>query len=404
MSNNIYYGVKIMKNFTISIILMILLSSLVPAVAAPPEDKMVNVIIGFNNNHGDDVRSLVAAHGGNAGTAWKIIHAMPATLPLRAIEAIQKSPNVEYVELDGTVYAIGKPSTPPGKDKNKDPQPEQETPWGVDRIGANLAWSNSIGTRINVSVLDTGIDYSHPDLDVKGGVSVVGPRESTEPRDWNDKNGHGTHVAGTIAAMNNTIGVVGVAPNASLYAVKVLGNSGIGSYSDLIDGIQWSIDNNMQVISMSLSGTFDSIAVKSVCDAANTSGLILVAAAGNEGDGDNAISYPAAYDSVIAVGATNISDIAPSWSNSGTYLELAAPGVDIISTWTDESYNTISGTSMATPHVSGTVALILAANGSLSNIEVRNILQTNVIDLGEFGKDNVYGYGLIDADGAVADA
>ena len=398
-----------MKNFTISIILMILLSSLVPAVAAPPEDKMVNVIIGFNNNHGDDVRSLVAAHGGNAGTAWSIIHAMPASIPSRAIEAIQNSPNVKYVELDGTVYAIGKPSTPPGKDKNKDPtpQPQQEIPWGVGQINADVAWGTSTGEGVKVAVLDTGIDYSHPDLDVKGGVSVIGPRESTEPRDWNDKNGHGTHVAGTIAAMNNTIGVVGVAPNASLYAVKVLGNSGIGSYSDLIDGIQWSIDHEMQVISMSLSGTSNSITVKTVCDAANTHGLILVAAAGNKGDGNNAtteLSYPAAYDSVIAVGATDINNLAPSWSNSGPYVEMAAPGVDIISTWTDESYNTISGTSMATPHVSGTVALILAVNDSLSNIEVRNILQNNVIDLGISGKDNVYGYGLIDANGAVADA
>lgn len=371
-------------------------------------DKPVSVIIGFEDSS-DEVRVLIETHGGTVKGVWNIIPAMAATLPPKAIEAIQRSPNVVYVETDGTVYALkGKPPSPPGKDKPKKEQPPQELPWGIDQIDAELAWSNSTGKGVEVAVLDTGIDYNHPDLDdnVKGGVSVVGLRESTKPRDWKDKNGHGTHCAGIIAAEDNEIGAVGVAPNASLYAVKVLRNDGRGTYSDMIDGIQWCMNNNnnIQVISMSFGGTSDSQAMKAACDAANASGLVLVAAAGNSGDGDpttDEISYPAAYDSVIAVGATNKSAGAPYWSNSGPHLELAAPGVDIKSTWLDEGYNIISGTSMSCPHVSGTAALIWADNSNLPNGDVRSVLQTTADDLGDAGKDNVYGYGLVDAEESV---
>jgi len=365
------------------------------------------VIIGFEDSPPDEVRVLVEAHGGTVKEVWHIIPAMAATLPPKAIEAIQKSPNVAYVEEDAVVYALkGKPASPPGRDKQDKEQPPQELPWGVNRTDAELAWNDSTGAGVNVAVLDTGIDYRHPDLDgnVKGGVSVVGLIETTNPRLWIDKNGHGTHCAGIIAAENNDIGVVGVAPGASLYAVKVLRNDGSGTYSDAIDGIQWSVNNGMQVISMSFGGASDSQALNDTCNAANASGLILVAAAGNNGDGNSAtdeISYPAAYDSVIAVGATNQDDAAPYWSNSGPYLELSAPGVDIKSTWLDGSYENHSGTSMSCPHVSGTAVLIWAENSTFSNINVRDVLQTTADDLGADGKDNVYGYGLVDAEESV---
>jgi len=390
-----------LRTLGIAVIALMLLSAVSPVIAQG-EQATIDVIIGVEDGYLDYVPVLVQRLGGTVHEVWIFISALHVTIPLQAIDAIQKNPNIVYVEITGTVYALpgNAAPSPPGKGKEPAPQPPQELPWGVDRIDAELAWATSTGLGVKVAVLDTGIDYSHPDLDdnVKGGVSVVGPITSTDPRDWKDKNGHGTHVAGIIAAENNTIGVVGVAPGASLYAVKVLNNAGIGTYADVIDGIEWSIKNGMQVISMSFGGSSYSQALEDACNAAYNAGLILVAAAGNSGDGDpetNEVLYPAAYASVIAVGATDINDVAPYWSSSGPEVELAAPGVDIKSTWLDGTYETLSGTSMACPHVSGTVALIWAKNSTLTNGEVRTLLQTTADPLGD---TRVYGYGLVDAE------
>lgn len=396
---------------TVTIMVLVILSMSLSSVIAAQIDEPANVIIGFKDGRSHDVKLLVEKHGGAVKKVWHIIPAMSATLPQKAIDSIRRSPDVTYVEQDGILMAVGKPSNP-GKGHGKGTvQPPQGLPWGVDRINATGAWkegSNGIG--IKVAVLDTGIDYTHPDLDanVKGGVSLVGVQESTNPKLWKDKNGHGTWCAGIIAAENNTIGVVGVAPNASLYAVKVLRNDGTGTYSDLIDGIEWSVDNGMQVISMSLGGTTNSTALKEACDAAYGHGLILVAAAGNEGDGDpttDEVLYPAAYDSVIAVSATNASDIAPYWSSSGDEVELAAPGVNITSTWLDGTYESHDGTSASCPHVSGTIALVLSMNSTLqlgyNTSQVRELLRETAHDLGVGGTDPVYGYGLVDAGEAV---
>jgi len=386
---------RLLGILTISLLTVALVS---PAFA---QVTPVDVIIGVTDGMLDHVHLLVQSLGGTVRGKWVFISALHVTnLPPQALEALQRNPNVRYVETTGTVYALGKTPSPPGK--TPPPQPAEELPWGVDRIDANLAWASSTGDGVKVAVLDTGIDNSHPDLDgnVKGGVSVVGPITSTNPKDWKDKNGHGTHVAGIIAAENNEIGVVGVAPKASLYAVKVLNNAGVGSWADVIDGIEWSIQNGMQVISMSLGGSSYSQALEEACNAAYAAGLVLVAAAGNSGDGNpdtNEVLYPAAFGSVIAVAATDQGDAAPYWSSSGPNVELAAPGVSVKSTWIDGTYETLSGTSMATPHVSGTVALVWAKNSTLTNEGVRALLQTTADNLGSPGRDNVYGYGLVDA-------
>ena len=378
-------------------------SMLSPVITQGEQSAPVDVIIGVKRGKLDSICVVIERLGGDIHEKWLFISAFHAILPQQAVNAIKKNPNVAYVKITGTVYALPgkKPPSPPGRNKTST-QPAQKIPWGVDRIDADIAWAYSNGTEVKIAVLDTGIDYNHPDLkdNIKGGVSVVGPRTSTNPKDWKDKNGHGTHVAGIIAAENNDIGVVGVAPKAWLFAVKVLNNAGRGSYADVIDGIQWAIENGMQVISMSLGGSSYSQALEDACNAAYDAGLILIAAAGNSGDGDpetDEVLYPAAYDSVIAVGATDQTDQAPYWSSSGLQLELAAPGVDIESTWLDGTYETLSGTSMACPHVTGTVALVWAKNSTLTNIEVRSLLQTNAEDLGIEGKDKIYGYGLVDA-------
>lgn len=330
---------------------------------------------------------------------YKIIPGVALNIPQQVIDRIRGRAGVRFVELDSIVHATAKPENP-GKPKPE--QPPQEVPWGIDRIDADLAWSYNNGTGVKVAVLDTGIDKDHPDLDDN---FVAGVSFSAGPPGGKDQNGHGTHVAGTVAAENNEIGVVGAGPRASLYAVRVLNKEGWGWVSDVIAGIDWSVQNGMQIITMSLGSDSDSQSLHDACDNAYSSGLLLIAAAGNDGDegedypGGN-VDYPARYSSVIAVAATDINDGMPAWSSYGPEVELAAPGVGVKSTWLDDGYATLDGTSMATPHVTGTAALILAKNPTLTNEDARNILQTTAEDLGEEGFDVYYGYGLVDAEKA----
>ena len=255
---------------------------------------------------------------------------------------------------------------------------------------------------MSVAVIDTGRPNA-PDLaaNIKGG-NYVTPGASPQ-----DDNGHGTHVAGIIAAVDNTLGVIGVAPRASLYAVKVLDDAGVGSYSDVISGLQWAVSNGMQVVNMSFGGP-DYAPLRAAITAASNAGIVLVAAAGNSGPGANTVGYPAKYPEVIAVAATDSANTVASFSSRGPEVELAAPGVSILSTYFGVSYATLSGTSMASPHVAGAAALVIGSgikdtNGDgLVNDEVRAILDGTAHDLGAAGRDTAYGYGLVDALAAVS--
>lgn len=310
--------------------------------------------------------ALVRAAGGAVLKPLPLVNGMAVWLPDAAAErALEGRPGVLRVEDDLVVRAIGKP---------RPPQPAQVLPWGVDRIDAEQAWSASepaTGSGVRVAVLDTGIDLSHPDLEanIAGGYNAVNPRKKPS-----DGNGHGTHVAGTIAAANNTVGVVGAAPAARLYAVKVLGDNGFGWLSDIIEGIDWSIRNGMQVINMSLGSSADSQSFHDAVTAAYNAGITVVAAAGNDGPTDNTVNYPARYPEVIAVAAMDRADSLASFSSRGPEVDLAAPGVDIYSTYKGGSYATMSGTSMAAPHVAGTAALILGRWGALTPDAVRTHL------------------------------
>jgi len=277
----------------------------------------------------------------------------------------------------------------------------QMIPWGVEKIEAPSAWASSTrGDGVRVAIIDTGIELGHVDLkgNIKGGINTINSWKSA-----NDDNGHGTHVAGIIAALDNNQGVVGVAPSADLFAVKSLDRRGSGYLSDIIEGIDWSIRNNINVINMSLGTTANILSFHEAITRAYNSGIIIVAASGNDG---RAINYPAAYSEVIAVGATDTSNLIASWSSRGPEQGVVAPGVNIYSTYRGGKYKNLSGTSMAAPHVAGTVSLIMSSplnghddnsNGTWDPSEIFKALTQSATDLGSVGFDNIYGWGLINA-------
>jgi type VII secretion-associated serine protease mycosin len=277
--------------------------------------------------------------------------------------------------------------------------------WGLPRIGAPAAWETTRGSSsVVVAVVDTGVDLDHPDLasriDVADGYDFVG--HSTVA---NDDNGHGTHVAGIVAATaNNAVGVAGTAPDCRILPVKVLDASGRGSTLDVADGIRWAVAKGAEVINLSLASTAADSYTRSAVAYALAANVVVVAAAGNDGSSAGA-SYPAAYPGVVGVGASNAADTRASFSNYGSGLDVTAPGVDIMSTETPLDrglyYGEKSGTSMASPFVAGVAALVRSQNPSVSPSRVAAHLQATAEDLGSPGFDYQYGWGLVRADLAV---
>lgn len=338
-----------------------------PTAASPQgPDQLGRRIVVFDPAVKEPAREkLVEQFGAVVLKPLPLVDGVVVLLPPQAEPALEQRGEVLRIDVDAEVHALPKPPGVGGGKPKPEPPPPQTLPWGVDRIDAEAAHAAGYtGSGTNVAVIDTGIDQDHPDLagNIAGGVNFVSnpPWRPAKADKWDDDNGHGTHVAGIIAALDNEIGVVGVAPQASLWAVKVLDNTGAGYVSDVIEGLSWCIDNGMQVANMSLGTDTDDVpSFGEACQAAADAGLLLVAAAGNDGA---AVDYPAAYASVIAAAAVDSSDARPGWSSHGSEIYLAAPGVGIFSTWKGGGYETASGTSMAAPHVSGTLALNLAAD------------------------------------------
>jgi subtilisin len=300
---------------------------------------------------------------------------------------------VATVEEDGEMYALET-----GLQLEGAPEVLAETiPVGVNQIKAPAGWGASQGLAIKVFILDTGIDSDHPDLvaNLHEGKSFV-PTESTTE----DYHGHGTHCAGTVAAAINGFGVVGVAPYAYLHPVKVLSSTGSGNWSWLIAGLDWVMaKKGPRIASMSLGGAAPA-AVKTMCDSAYADGILLVAAAGNSGPGDNTVGDPARFDSVMAVSAIDSADVIAAFSSRGPQVEITAPGVNVLSTTRGGGYGGMSGTSMACPHVAGAAAMGWGSHRTVNNKQVRKLLQMTAFNLGAPGRDNLYGFGRVDAQSA----
>jgi len=393
---------------------------------AAPETPKVRKIVVFQEETfiNESARNgLLKKFGAETLKELPLINGTAVLLPPKAQEALAGQAGVLRIDNDDIVFALAKPtcnyngvcepelgenpSCGDCKNGEEEPtpppdEPSQEMAWGVDRIDADLVWSTNTGQGVKVAIIDSGIDLDHSDLAVYGGYNAVNSRKS-----WDDDYGHGTHVAGIVAALNNDIGVVGVAPKAHLYAVKVLNQRGVGFTSDVIEGLNWSIQNGMQVANMSIGSSGCSQSYHDAVIAAYNAGITIAAAAGNNGETDGSIVCPALWPETIAVSATDINDELAYFSSYGEEIDLAAPGQNINSTWNDGGYHVGSGTSMATPHVAGTVALILKTNPGSYDLdgdgwdpeEIRQKLYDTAEDI-ELGA--IYqGAGLVDAQAAV---
>ncbi len=385
------------KLTTILVLTVIVTSTLYSSSALAASNEKTPVIVGFKELPD---AALIHAFGGDISSEYSIIPAIACNLPTQAVNALQNNPKIAYVENDFEASAL------------EYYYPTQD--WGVTQIGAkSLFYSTPSvnGDGVKVAVIDTGVNWQHEDLD---GNYVTGYDFVNRDNNPMDDNGHGTHCAGIIAAEVNGIAVAGVAPQASIYAYKVLNSRGSGTISNIILGIQQAKADQVNVISMSLGSTSYSQSLYDACLAATSGGIVVVAAAGNSGNTatGSTVNYPAKFDCVIAVGATNVNDDLASFSSTGPEVDVVAPGVDVLSDYKDvtpyDGFNRdtiyMSGTSMACPHVAGTVALMLQANPRLIPAQVQTILQNTALDLGKEGYDNFFGYGRIDAAAAVAQA
>lgn len=384
----------------------------VQAQSQAPNPEPVRKIITFRRSVTPASRiRMIEQTGGKVTHDLRLIAAVGVTFPAKQFHTAQAgllaNPDVLRIEEDfeqnwlvGAVPAsledIRFPSVkefllPHGIRSIKN-EADPEQPWGIGRVAAPAAWEVTRGAGARVAVIDTGIDFKHPDLaaNVKGGWSAV---DKENPQNFFDDNGHGTHVSGTIAAVKNSTGVVGVAPEATLYGVKVLNAYGSGTFADVIAGIQWAAENKIEIANMSLGASRGTPALAEAVTAAAKAGTTIIAAAGNS---SGAVGFPAAYPECISISASDSRDQLAYFSSRGPEVDFIAPGVDVNSTYPGGGYDTLSGTSMATPHVAGLAALAVSAKGVKGEAAIRAAFQAAAKPI-EGLAPTEQGAGMIDA-------
>ncbi|MCL4458475.1 MAG: S8 family serine peptidase [Chloroflexi bacterium] len=312
-------------------------------------------------------------------------------------KALTAYTTVQYAEPDYTLHISRTPNDPLFASYQ----------WNLRKIGAEAAWDINQGSSdITVAILDSGIDLGHPDLQAK---IVPGYDFVNDDSNPSDDNGHGTHVAGIVAAStNNGVGIAGLSWGAKIMPIKVIDANGEGSTSNLEKGIIWAADHGAKIINMSLGGETSSppSSLQEAINYAYQKGCLLVAAAGN--NGSSTLFYPASLEHVISVAATDQNDARAYFSQYNAYVDVAAPGVGIASTFpcsmASYPYALGSGTSQAAPHVAGLAALVWSVNPNLSNDQVEQIIENTADDLGPSGRDDYYGAGRINAYRALIEA
>lgn len=342
-------------------------------------------IVDLNGDSGAVAGLLLQRHGVNERLGLRtgqslVVHGLDEL----ALAALSRDPDVAAIRPDAIACAsghddeAGDEARPGGGGSTS---PAEVLPAGVDRIGADEI--TNVGAGVRVCIADSGIDYRHVDLAANygGGQDFI-----NNDSDAMDDNGHGTHVAGTVAAIDNDTGVVGVAEGATLIAAKVLNRRGSGSYSAITAGVNYCVAQGAGVINMSLGGAYNDSGLQAALQAARDAGVTIVVAAGNESQNlDVTPAYPASYDGiVITVSAAWVDEGAralgsavsyPTFSNYGSAVDLSAPGVYVVSTKKGGGTTSMSGTSMASPHVAGAAALYLAQNPGASPAAVEAALE-----------------------------
>jgi aqualysin 1 len=359
-----------MRRFLLVSALLVLAACFPSAASAAPERYIVVLKDGVS-----DSGEVARDHGRRLGASVEFVygHALKgyaATIPSERVAALRADSRVDYVVPDGVASAVA-----------------QTLPWGIDTInadGSSTLAGDGFGavTNVNAYVIDSGI-AAHPDLNLTGHVNFANGKNT-------DCNGHGTHVAGTIAARDNASDVVGAAPGAPLTGVKVLGCNGSGSWSGVIKGIDWVTANAVEpaVANMSLGGGAN-LAVDDAVRRSAASGVFYALAAGNEG-ANACNSSPARAGTaagIVTTAATDSSEREASWSNFGSCVDIWSPGVSILSTRRGGGTTTMSGTSMASPHSAGGGALYLSGHTTATPAAVEDALRSSATPTGSSSKD-----------------
>ncbi|MBI5231653.1 MAG: peptidase S8 [Coriobacteriales bacterium] len=341
-------------------------------------------------------RMLVSLPGGTEQLAASRLKSTDAVLDVRRAALVRAS--------ETRSDSVGRSGVSASAALTSDPALPRQ--WGLDRIGMNSVWPIEIGSsEVTVAVIDTGVDLTHPDLidniDTDNDFDFV--NNDTSAR---DDHGHGTHVAGTVAAATNDIDGVGVAPGCTILPVKVLDSRGRGSDFDVAEGIVWATDHGASVISMSLGTWAPTQALVDAVEYAQARDVVIVAAAGNSGwymydDGAASIEYPGALPGVLTVGASTLNDTVVSWSSKGPELDLVAPGCGILSSRRGGGMMEMTGTSMATPFAAGAVALVRSAHPEYTAQQAMSALTTTAKDVGRAGRDIESGYGRLNVAAAL---
>ncbi|MEC1624457.1 S8 family serine peptidase [Bacillus mojavensis] len=342
------------------------------------------IIVVYKNKDG---KETVLDSDAEVEQQYKHLPAVAVKADQKTVKEFKQDPDILYVENNVTFTAADNTDLKIlSEDADTSDNFEQ---WNLEPIQVKQAWKEGLtGKNVKIAVIDSGIS-PHDDLSISGGYSAVSYTSS-----YKDDNGHGTHVAGIIGAKHNGYGIDGVAPEAQIYAVKALDQNGSGDLQGLLKGIDWSIANGMDIVNMSLGTSSDSQILHDAMDKAYEKGVLLVAASGNDGNG-KPVNYPAAYSSVVAVSATDQHNQLASFSTTGNEVEFSAPGTDITSTYLHQYYATGSGTSQATPHAAAMFALLKQRDPGNTNVQLRALMQKNIVDLGMMGRDQQFGYGLI---------
>lgn len=305
------------------------------------------------------------------------------------LQATEETGPIKYLEKNSVCHAQFLPN-----------DPKYDSQYADERINASTAWEETLGSSdVTIAIVDQGIKYDHPDLESNiadnPGRDFIDDDEEPYPEDLSTEP-HGTHVSGIAAAgVDNGVGVSGVG-NSTLLSVRALNEDGRGALSDIADAIEWATDQGADVINLSLGGGGRSETIENALSYATANGVLVVAAAGNQGD--NEVNYPGAYDNCMAVSALNPDGSLARYSNVGSDIDLAAPGTNVISTWIDDGYRALSGTSMSSPVVAGVAGLTLA-QWDLTDEELRTHLKNTAVGIGL--SDSQQGAGRVDAGRAV---